>query len=164
MASYSLLTVAATVLASALAKTVPANNVTLTTRACQPPYNTYPFCDNTLSLDTRLKDLISRVNQNEIPSLITARHYTPTTNNNISRLGIPEFDWGMNAIHGVQSTCIELPDGTVRCPTSWPNPVNYGKCNTASVPVRMTELVQPVQSASPLQRCSPTSCWLALQG
>lgn len=126
MAQSSLLAAAASLLALAVAKTVPVNNVTLSTRACQPPYNTYPFCDSTLSLDTRLKDLIARVNQNEIPSLITARHYTPATNNNISRLGIPEFDWGMNAIHGVQSTCIQTSDGTVRCPTSWPNPVNYG--------------------------------------
>ena len=32
----------------------------------------------------------------------------------------------MNAIHGVQSSCVELQDGSVVCPVSFPNPVNYG--------------------------------------
>ena len=33
---------------------------------------------------------------------------------NISRLGIPNYDWGLNCVHGVQSMC-----GT-NCPTSFP--------------------------------------------
>lgn len=30
----------------------------------------------------------------------------------------------MNAIHGVQSTCVTMPDGSVLCPSSLPNPIN----------------------------------------
>ena len=43
-------------------------------------------------------------------------------NGNISRLGVPEYDWGGNCIHGVQSRC--AADG--RCPTSYPNPNALG--------------------------------------
>lgn len=121
---------AATSMYVAVAKTVPLNNVTAATRACQPPYNAFPFCNTSLSLDARIDDLIARVTAPEVlpavPLLLTARHYTPATNNNVSSLGIPEYDWGMNAIHGVQSSCVSLPDGSVKCPTTWPNPVNYG--------------------------------------
>ena len=42
---------------------------------------------------------------------------------NISRLGIPEYDWGGNCIHGVQSMCGKGPDGLgTLCPTSFPDP------------------------------------------
>lgn len=39
-----------------------------------------------------------------------------------------DWDWGLNCIHGVQSSCVKANDGsgTIYCPTSFPNPVNYG--------------------------------------
>ncbi len=37
---------AAAALAAVAAKTVPVNNVTISTRACQPPYDTFPFCNS----------------------------------------------------------------------------------------------------------------------
>jgi beta-glucosidase-like glycosyl hydrolase len=106
-------------------QTVPANTVTYDTRACQPPHDTYPFCNPELSLDERVNDLIERiwvVANETIPLLLTARSMGK---NNISALGIPEYDFGMNAIHGVQSSCLSDGDGT-HCPTSFANPVNFG--------------------------------------
>ncbi|OWZ23991.1 Beta-glucosidase [Phytophthora megakarya] len=38
----------------------------------------------------------------------------------MSSIGLPEYNWGANCVHGVQSTC-----GS-RCATSFPNPVNLG--------------------------------------
>ena len=44
------------------------------------------------------------------------------------RLGLPEYDWGTNCIHGVQSRCAppDAATGAVRCPTSYPNPNMLG--------------------------------------
>jgi beta-D-xylosidase 4 len=118
---------------SAHAQTVPANTVTYDTRACQPPHDTYPFCNSALSLDERVNDLIERiwaVSNETIPLLLTARSMGK---NNISALGLPEFDYGMNAIHGVQSSCVSDAAGT-HCPTSFMNPVGFGNSwNKSSV-------------------------------
>ena len=108
---------------------VPATNVTFVTRACQPPYDSFPFCNTSLSIASRVADLISRLLPEEIPPQLTARHGQPSqvmAGDNITRLGIPEYDWGCNAQHGVQSNCLTDADGVIRCPTSFPNSVNYG--------------------------------------
>lgn len=108
--------------------TTPANNHTTTTRACQPPHNTYPFCNTSLSIEDRAKNLISLLLDSEKPSFLTAREGgggSPGPGPNVSRLGLPEYDWGVNCIHGVQTNCVEL-NGEIKCPTSFPNPVNYG--------------------------------------
>ncbi|EDQ89770.1 uncharacterized protein MONBRDRAFT_36817 [Monosiga brevicollis MX1] len=76
-----------------------------------------------------MQSLISLIHDDEKPPLLTAREGgggSPGPPGNVSRIGLPEYDWGMNAIHGVQSSCIKDDDGTVYCPTSFPNPVNYG--------------------------------------
>ena len=88
-------------------------------RACVAPHDKYDFCDATLPLNKRVDDLISRLTLDEKPTLLIARN---SPNGNVSRLGIPEYDWGGNCIHGVQSRC--SPDG--RCPTSFPNPNALG--------------------------------------
>lgn len=91
---------------------------TAATRACHLPGHTgYPFCNTKLSLEARVKDLVSRLDISEKPPLLTARE-SPL--GSIPRLGIPEFDWGTNCIHGVQSRCGD------RCPTSFPNPNAQG--------------------------------------
>ena len=43
------------------AQTTRASNVTLNTRACQPPFVTMPFCDTSLSTAERVADLIARI-------------------------------------------------------------------------------------------------------
>ena len=113
---------------AAQAQTLPANTVTLDTRACQPPHDLaagYLFCDPSLSLDERVTDLIERIwgtSVEVIPYLLTARNFGAS---NLPKLGIPEYDWGLNSIHGVQSSCLSDADGT-HCPSSWMNPINFG--------------------------------------
>lgn len=83
--------------------TVPATTVTYDTRACQPPYDALPFCDTSLSVDARVADLVARLQPEEIVPLLTARHGgggSPGPDDNVTRLGLPEYDWGMNAMHG----------------------------------------------------------------
>ncbi|KAG7342096.1 glycoside hydrolase [Nitzschia inconspicua] len=110
----------------AVAISVPSN---LPSRACVFPHNGYPFCNSSLPLDERIDDLISRLTLEEKPWLLTAR-YSPK--GNISRLGIPEYDWGANCMHGVQSRCspVRIENGTVvgggQCPTSFPNANSLG--------------------------------------
>lgn len=60
-------------LATATAVTVPATNVTAETRACQPPHDKYPFCDTSLPVEQRVKNLISLLADDEKPPLLTAR-------------------------------------------------------------------------------------------
>ena len=88
-------------------------------RACLPPHDTYPFCNASLPHRHRIDDLISRLTLDEKPTLLMARE---SPKGNVSRLGVPEYDWGANCVHGVQSRC--SPEG--RCPTSYPNPNTLG--------------------------------------
>jgi beta-glucosidase-like glycosyl hydrolase len=126
----------------AAARTVPANTVTYDTRACQPPFDALPFCDTTLSLDERVDDLIARVwqtNASVIPWLLTARNDGRSA---LPLLGVPEYDYGLNCIHGVQSSCVLLSDNvTLVCPTSFPNPVNYGSAWNKSLAYEMGRVV-----------------------
>lgn len=115
-----------------VSKTVPATNNTYNTRVCQPPYDTFPFCDTTLTLDARVQDLVNRVvavGGTGIVSQLTARHQgggSPGPRSNISSLGLPSYDWGLNCLHGVQSSCVSDSNGNIICPTSFPNSINYG--------------------------------------
>eukprot|EP00123_Amoebidium_parasiticum_P014893 comp22688_c0_seq2/m.35130 comp22688_c0_seq2/g.35130 ORF comp22688_c0_seq2/g.35130 comp22688_c0_seq2/m.35130 type:complete len:436 (-) comp22688_c0_seq2:9-1316(-) len=87
-------------------------------RACSTPETSgFPFCNVSLPMDTRIKDLISRLTLEEKPPMLIARQ---SPKGDVPRLGIPEYNWGTNCIHGVQSRC-----GT-RCPTSFPNPNALG--------------------------------------
>ena len=122
-------------------------------RACKAPYDTYPFCDVSLPLDKRVDDLISKLTLDEKPQLLVARN---SPKGNISRLGIPEYDWGGNCIHGVQSRC--APDG--RCPTSFPNPIGLGGTFNRSVWRQMGEVIGLELRALWLCR---TLCVLALR-
>ena len=114
-------------LPAALAQTVPASTKTLDSRACQAPLDAFPFCDATLSLDARVRDLVSRIDAANVAPQLTARHGggdSPGPPSNISALGLPEWDWGLNCIHGVQSSCVlDAATGATVCPTSFMNPV-----------------------------------------
>ena len=73
----------------------------------------YRFCDASLPFEARLDDLVPRIADDEAGHQLTARQ-----SQNISRLGLPRYYWGTNAIHGVQNVqCINAT-----CPTSFPAP------------------------------------------
>ena len=118
-------------LALASAQTTPINNLTVGTRACTGAFASLPFCDASLSREARLNDLIDRLWSNPawIPPQLTARHNggsSPGPLDNVSALGLPEFDFGLNCAHGVQSSCVKTPDGVTHCPTSFMNTINHG--------------------------------------
>ena len=89
-------------------KTIPVSNETVSSRACQGEFLSLPYCDTSLSLDARVEDFIQRLwaNSSWIPPLLTARHGgggNPGPTDAVPELGLPEYDWGLNCIHGVQS-------------------------------------------------------------
>jgi hypothetical protein len=49
-----------------LAQTVPATTVTYDSRACQPTYDTFPFCNTSLPLALRVADLVGRLQEAEV--------------------------------------------------------------------------------------------------
>ncbi|KAE9027940.1 hypothetical protein PR003_g2943, partial [Phytophthora rubi] len=67
-----------------------------------------PFCNTSLSTADRVEDLLSRLPLQEKATLLTAR---ASPRGSVSSIGLPEYNWGANCVHGVQSTC-----GT-NCPT-----------------------------------------------
>ncbi len=85
--------------------------------ACSQNFNSYKFCDTKLSIDDRVNNLISMLTLEEKAKLLTARE-SPL--NFISRLGIPEYDWGANCIHSAQARC-----GSA-CATVFPEPNALG--------------------------------------
>lgn len=85
--------------------------------ACSDNYKSFSFCDTTLPVDDRVNKLISMLTVDEKAMLLTARE---SPFNAIPRLGIPEFDWGTNCIHSVQSRC-----GSA-CATVFPEPNALG--------------------------------------
>jgi beta-glucosidase-like glycosyl hydrolase len=81
-------------------------------------------------LAERVDDLIAHLRPEEKFALLIARATSP-----IDRLGIPGYNWGANCVHGVQSTC-----GT-HCPTSFPNPVNFGAMFDPSATHEMARII-----------------------
>ena len=108
----------------------PSPGHTKATRACLPGVTDhYPFCNTSLSITERVNNLISLLKPEEMPTLLTAREGgggSPGPPGNITRIGLPEYDWGVNCIHGVQTTCNKNTKGEVVCPTSFPNPNALG--------------------------------------
>jgi beta-glucosidase-like glycosyl hydrolase len=98
-------------------------------RACSTPeHSGYPFCDTKLSFEERVDDLVGRLTLTEKPYLLTARE---SPKGSIPRLGIPEYDWGANCIHGVQSRCGGENFST--CATSFPDPNFLGSTYNQTV-------------------------------
>ncbi|CAE8734057.1 unnamed protein product [Polarella glacialis] len=97
---------------------------------CRPGQDHYPFCDVSLPIEQRVEDLIGRLTLDEKPLLLVAR-LSPL--GNVSRLGVPQYDWGGNCVHGVQSRCGTGSNGETRCPTSFPNPNALGATFNESV-------------------------------
>ena len=122
----AVLALAAGLSSRAFAQTTKANTLAKDTRACQGAFASLPYCDTTKPLDDRVNDFIARLWASPnaatiIPPQLTARHGgggSPGPTDAVPELGLPEFDWGLNCIHGVQSSCVEDGAG-VHCPTSF---------------------------------------------
>ena len=83
--------------------------------ACsQAASRAFGFCNTSLSLETRVADLVRRISVGEAGALLTARE-SPA----IPRLGIPAFYWGTNALHGVEwGNATSFPQ-TVSLASTW---------------------------------------------
>ena len=82
--------------------------------ACVPGsgHNSYPFCNSTLPLDARVRDLVRRIKDEDKPKLLTAR-----AEHGLPYLGVPGFYWGTNCVNkGPGYGCVGK-----RCPTSFPS-------------------------------------------
>lgn len=64
----------------------------------QAQTNDYPFRNPDLDIETRVNDLLSRLTLQE--KVLMMKHQSPE----ISRLGIPAYDWWNEALHGVART------------------------------------------------------------
>lgn len=73
--------------------------------ACQPPHDSFPFCDTTLAVSDRIRDLISRIDDADKPSLLTAR----SKNSSLPALGVP------GAFTGDPPEVTEIPQWSGRC-------------------------------------------------
>ena len=128
---------------------------TVDTRACQPPHDKYPFCDVSLPLEDRVGDLVSRIPDEAKPHLLTARGWPQGNVRNLTKeVGVPAFDWGLNCIHGVQSTC----KGSV-CPTSFPNPNSLGASFNMTNVLAMGHYIGSEARALWLAGVTETSSW-----
>jgi len=101
-------------------------------RACAPGHDQFQFCNASIGIEKRVEDLIDHLNLEEKILLLTAR---ASPRGAVERLGIPEYNWGANCVHGVQSTC-----GT-KCATSFPNPVNFGAMFEPGAAYQMAKII-----------------------
>ena len=109
-------------------------------RACSTDETlSFPFCDTALPTQDRVNDIISRLTVAEKAKMLTARE---SPDGAVERLGIPEYDWGANCIHGVQSRCT-IPDenGDIKCPTSFPNPIGLAASYNRVMWKNMAEII-----------------------
>ena len=175
--------------APATGLTTKANNDTLKTRACQPPFNALPYCDITLPLGTRVADLIERLwaNASWIPPQLTARHGgggSPGPTDAVPELGLPEYDWVRFKRQTARTLQNSLPSpstpettqqglncihgvqsncveegGRVYCPTSFMNPVNFGSAWNKSLAFELGSIVATETRALWVAGATEESSW-----
>lgn len=93
-----------------------------------PALANYGFCDKSLGVNARVKDLVMRLTlQEKVRSLVNNAA-------NVSRLGIPKYEWWSEALHGVSY----VGPGTrfsnvVPGSTSFPMPISIAASFNASL-------------------------------
>eukprot|EP01084_Bolivina_argentea_P150739 263220_1 len=79
----------------------------------------FDYCNETLSVKQRVKDLVSKMTLTE-----------KINNLGANNIGVPRLGINRNifheAIHGISTTCGQQYDGNTGCPTSFPNPLLLG--------------------------------------
>ena len=77
-----------------------------------------PFCDATLPVSERVADLLPRLNVSQMLGQMTG--IGPA----IPELGVVEYNYGGEALHGIWSTCVNASDGSLKCPTQFGSPLS----------------------------------------
>lgn len=88
--------------------------------ACAAGFDHFPFCNASLTINQRVIDLISRINDSSKPNLLTARG-GPHGMQSFPELGVPAHYWGTNAIHGIDNGACTSHG---HCPTEFPSGPN----------------------------------------
>lgn len=106
------------------------NSNALDKRGCLPNNSDYPFCDSSKPIETRVADLVGRIQAQDKGPFATARGSPRGNLASAPYIGLPAFDWGENSLHGNQVLCMTdtLANGTKvpRCSTSFPMPNSLG--------------------------------------
>ena len=99
------------------------------------PLATFPICNQALPSRQRAADLVSR--------LTTAEKITRlgTASANVSRLGIPSFQWWSEALHGVAYSPGVSFGGDLPAATSFPMPINLGASFNTSLVHQMATVI-----------------------
>ncbi|CAF1252537.1 unnamed protein product [Adineta ricciae] len=84
------------------------------------PLSKFPICDQTLPSRERAADLISRMTIDEKISQMV------TTASAIPRLGLPQYEWWSEALHGLAFSPGVSFNGSISAATSFPMPINFG--------------------------------------
>lgn len=84
------------------------------------PLASFPICDQTLSSHERAADLVRRMNLTE--KLARIKDGADA----IPRLGLPQFEWWSEALHGVAGSPGVHFGGDLPAATSFPMPINLG--------------------------------------
>ncbi|XP_039059380.1 probable beta-D-xylosidase 7 [Hibiscus syriacus] len=125
----------------------------IASESTQPPFscdssdprtNSYPFCRTTLPITQRVQDLVSRLTLDEkISQLVNSAPAIP-------RLGIPDYQWWSEALHGVAYSLRVTQgirfNGTIRSATSFPQVILTAATFDAHLWYRIGQ-------ASPLKYC-----------
>ncbi|XP_031121321.1 beta-xylosidase/alpha-L-arabinofuranosidase 2-like [Ipomoea triloba] len=83
-----------------------------------PGLKSLPFCNPRLDVKSRVADLVKRLT---LPEKIT---FLVNTGGNVSRLGIPTYEWWSEALHGLSYTGPGVNfSGVVPAATSFPQPL-----------------------------------------
>jgi beta-D-xylosidase 4 len=118
----------------ALVITVNAQNVSFPD--CKSgPLSTFQICNQSLPSRQRTADLISRMNTSEkISQLVNSAAAIP-------RLGLPEYQWWSEALHGVANSPGVHFGGDLPAATSFPMPINLGASFNMTLVYRMAEVI-----------------------
>ncbi|XP_052196768.1 probable beta-D-xylosidase 6 [Diospyros lotus] len=89
--------------------------------ACKPPYNSYQFCNITLSVAARAQSLISHLT---LPEKI---HLLIDNATGVPRLGIPPYKWWSESLHGINDNGPGVTfNGIIPSATSFPQVIVTG--------------------------------------
>ncbi|EGD77165.1 beta-glucosidase [Salpingoeca rosetta] len=92
-----------------------------TPRTCDvEPGKSLPFCNTALSYDDRIRDLISRINDSDLPGLLV------NSATGVEHLNLPAYQWWSEALHGVGHSPGVHFGGDVPAATSFPQVIHTG--------------------------------------
>ena len=106
---------AALVLTSALLAELPTHTLGLTCK--DPELRTLKFCDASMPVETRVSDLLPRLNLTQRLSQFSG------TAPAIPELGMVEYNYGGEALHGIWASCVNSTTGERKCPTQFGAPL-----------------------------------------